>query len=281
MCGIQSVDDVNNSEFVIPLNLVIYRDRVYGISYLRYTAVFVPTAFLIWLSRCLPFYKAYVLYCCFTLITFPINNSRFHHSHLNADFARLSFVEYVFIYRYNPSNQHEQPRTAEFLCGLESTDVTLDPPSEPPLYLPRQTWVIEKKLSERSSWLTQEDVTDGLGLPFAAAKFLCYRKENPNKKAFMRIYLQIPISGTQYQSPQIRRNQATKPLPHTELAALKELKIGRCDVVPELLAYQEGKQGEDSIVPGGYITYVVWDKVPGKARRYIDTWRYKEVKELK
>jgi hypothetical protein len=161
---------------------------------------------------------------------------------------------------------------AEFLCGLEGTDVTLDPPSELPLQLPRQTWVIDKKLSERSSWMTQQDVADGLGLPFAAAKFLCHREENPSKKAFMRIYLQIPVIGTQYQSPQIRRKQAAKPQPHVELTTLKALNELRCDVVPELLAYQEGKQGEDSIVPGGYITYVVWDKVPGEPLSKEEFW---------
>ncbi|RHZ49219.1 uncharacterized protein CDV56_104980 [Aspergillus thermomutatus] len=164
------------------------------------------------------------------------------------------------------------PETAEFLCGLEGTDVTLDPPSEPPLHLPRQTWVIDKKLSERSQSMTQQDVADGLGLPFAAAKFLCHRKENPSKKAFMRIYLQIPVIGTQYQSPQIRRKQAAKPQPHVELTTLKVLKELECDVVPDLLAYQEGKQGEDSIVPGGYITYVVWDKVPGEPLSAEEFW---------
>jgi hypothetical protein len=164
------------------------------------------------------------------------------------------------------------PETAEFLCGLEGTDITLDPPSEPPLYLSRQTWVIDKKLSERSQSMTQQDVTDGLGLPFAAAKFLCHRKEYPSKKAFMRIYLQIPIIGTQYQSPQIRRKQAAKPQPHVELTTLKALKKLECDIVPDLLAYQEGKQGEDSIVPGGYITYVVWDKVPGEPLSVEEFW---------
>lgn len=166
----------------------------------------------------------------------------------------------------------DNPETAEFLCGLEGTDVTLDPPSEPPLHLPRQTWVIDKKLSERPQWMTQEDVTDGLGHPFAAAKFLCHRKEDPSKKAFMRIYLQIPVVGTQYQTLQIRRKQAAKPQSHVELTALKELKKLGCDVVPDLLAYQEGEQGEDSIVPGGYITYVVWDKVPGEPLNAEEFW---------
>lgn len=164
------------------------------------------------------------------------------------------------------------PEAGEFLCGLEGTDVTIDPPFEPPLHLPRQTWVIDKKLSERSSWMTQQEVTDDLGLPFAAAKFLCQCKENPSKKALMRIYLQIPVIGTQYQSAQIRRKQAAKPQPHVELTTLKMLKKFECDVVPDLLAYQEGKQGEDSIVPGGYITYVIWDKVPGEPLSREEFW---------
>lgn len=54
------------------------------------------------------------------------------------------------------------------------------------------------------------------------------------------------------------------------LKALKEL---GCDVVPDLLAYQEGKQGEDSIVPGVYITYVVWDKVPGEPLNAEEFWK--------
>ncbi|GFF76937.1 hypothetical protein IFM60648_04829 [Aspergillus lentulus] len=126
----------------------------------------------------------------------------------------------------------------KFLCGLKGTDVPLDPPSEPPFHLSRQTWVIDKKLSERSQWMTQ----------------------------------QIPVIGTQYQSPQIRRTQAANAQPHVELTTLKALKILECDVVPDLLAYQEGKQGEDSTVPGGHITYVVWDKVPGEPLREEEFW---------
>ncbi|CAI7663772.1 unnamed protein product [Penicillium glandicola] len=120
--------------------------------------------------------------------------------------------------------------------------------------------------------MTQQDVTDGLGITFAAAKFLCHPKETPSKKAFMRIYLQIPISGTQCQSPQIRREQAAKPQPHVELTALKALKRFECDVVPDHLAYQEGKQGEGSIVPGGYISYIVWNKVHGEPLNAEEFW---------
>ncbi|KAJ5822575.1 hypothetical protein N7447_004915 [Penicillium robsamsonii] len=139
------------------------------------------------------------------------------------------------------------PETAEFLCGLDDMDVTLDPPPEPPLHLLRQTWVIDKKLSEQFKSMMQQDVTDGLGLPLAAAKFLCHPKGNPNKKAFMQIYLQIPVIGTQYQSPQIRQKQAAKPQQHVELTTLKELKKYECDVIPDLLAYQE-RESKEKIV---------------------------------
>ncbi|GFF80427.1 hypothetical protein IFM47457_05174 [Aspergillus lentulus] len=114
----------------------------------------------------------------------------------------------------------------EFLYGLEGTDVTLKPPSEPLFHLSRQTWVIDKKLSERSHWMTQQD---------------------------------IPVAGTQYQSAQLRRKQAAKRQPRLELTILKRSKI-------------EGKQDEDSIVPGGYITYVVWDKVPGEPLSEEEFW---------
>lgn len=140
----------------------------------------------------------------------------------------------------------DYPETANFLCDLEGTEVTLDPPN-----LPCQTWVIDKKFSERSDPMTQEEVNDGLGAPFTAGKFLCYRKEDPSKKAFMRIYLQIPITGTQYRSPQIRRQQAVEAQLHSELTILAALKQSGCEVVPELLAYQNSKQGEDGIVPAG------------------------------
>lgn len=159
----------------------------------------------------------------------------------------------------------DDPETPEFICGLEGTDVTLDQPFDFPLHrLPRQTWLIDKWLSERSVWMTQQEVIDGLGLPYAAAKFLCHNKDNPSQKAFMRIYLQIPIKGTQYQSSEIRRKQAAGPQSHMELTALRMLQKVKCDVVPSLLGYREGKQAEDGIIPGGYITYVVWEQVPGE-----------------
>lgn len=105
------------------------------------------------------------------------------------------------------------PKAIEFLCGLEGTEVTLDPPSEPQINLSRQTWIIDKKLSERAQWMTQKEVDDGVGVPLTRGKFICHLKENPSKMAFMRIFLQIPITGTQFLSAQIRQKQAAIATP--------------------------------------------------------------------
>lgn len=151
-----------------------------------------------------------------------------------------------------------------FLPDLEGTEVTLDSPAEPSFSIPRQTWVITKKLSERAMQMRQKDIDDNLGPPFTAAKCLCHLADDPAKVAFMRIYAQIPIVGTEFQRREVKAKQAAPPRTHAELTALKALKKIRCGIVPDLFGYQEGVQNQDGPVPGGYITHVVWDKVPGE-----------------
>ncbi|CAI7586082.1 unnamed protein product [Penicillium palitans] len=54
--------------------------------------------------------------------------------------------------------------------------------------------------------------------------------------------------------------------------ALKRLKKMGCDVVPDLLGFQEETQGPDGFVPGGFITFVVWEKVAGEPLDYDEFW---------
>ena len=158
---------------------------------------------------------------------------------------------------------------AQFLYGLEGTEVTTDNKTDDdqisvePLL---QTWKTTQKLPERAFFLTQTDVDEGHGSPFTAGKYLCRRKEDPAKMAFMRIYQQIPIVCTEGAKTSIRAQQATPTDPYPELETLmaaKKLRPLGCDVVPDLLGYGQGTQEADDIVPGGHITYVIWDKVPG------------------
>lgn len=164
----------------------------------------------------------------------------------------------------------------EFLQGLEGTKVTFhsssETESESSFHFPPQTWIITEKLSEDPRQLTQKDIDDGLGPSFNAAKFLCHRTDDPTKIAFMRIYLQVPIAGTEFQNSRIRARQAAPPRRHAELVTLKAFKKKRCNVVPKLLCYKEGVQDQDGIVPGGYVTYLVWDKVPGEPLNTQTFW---------
>ncbi|GFF38759.1 hypothetical protein IFM46972_05660 [Aspergillus udagawae] len=47
-----------------------------------------------------------------------------------------------------------------------------------------------------------------------------------------------------------------------ELETFKLLQSGGCSAVPRFLGHAERIQGEDDLLPGGYVRYLVWEKVP-------------------
>lgn len=113
--------------------------------------------------------------------------------------------------------------------------------------------------------MSQQDVTSGLGPAYVTEKFLCHPVGSSNTLAFMRVYKQVPIAGTEFKKTSIRATQAVKSFEPTELTTLKSLQEKGCDVIPRLLGYQCDQQDEDDIVPGGFITYVIWEKVQGES----------------
>jgi hypothetical protein len=90
----------------------------------------------------------------------------------------------------------------------------------------------------------------------------------------MRVYKQVPIAGTEFKKASIRATQGVKSYEPTELTTLKSLQVKGCDVIPRLLRYQCDQQGEDDTVPGGFITYVIWEKVPGESLNIQKFWGY-------
>lgn len=88
----------------------------------------------------------------------------------------------------------------------------------------------------------------------------------------MRIYAQIPMDVTEFSKSETRAKQAISTKPITELVALKRLRKMGCDVVPDLLGFQEETQGPDGFVLGGFITFVVWEKVAGEPLDYDEFW---------
>ncbi|KAJ5373391.1 hypothetical protein N7517_005397 [Penicillium concentricum] len=131
--------------------------------------------------------------------------------------------------------------------------VTLIPSPESPLHAGPKTWEIASKVHERVNIVNQQDVSNGLG-PYVAGKFMCHPAgpNSPDILAFMRMYKQLPIAGTQFEKAPIRATQAVKLYEPAELTALKSLEEKGCDVTPPLLAYQFNQQEEDDIVPGGF-----------------------------
>ncbi|GIK07329.1 hypothetical protein Aspvir_002991 [Aspergillus viridinutans] len=127
-----------------------------------------------------------------------------------------------------------------------------------------RTWVITEKLVERAAPLTEHDVRMGRGSPKTVGKFLCHLADDPKQIAFMRIYQQIPITGTEDADNDTLARQAVPPGVCGELEAFKLLQRGGCSAVPRFLGHAEGIQGEHDLLPGGYVRYLVWEKVPGE-----------------
>ena len=74
------------------------------------------------------------------------------------------------------------------------------------------------------------------------------------------------------QKASVRAAQSTGPFEPPEPQALKHVKQQGCKVVPELLGYQFGEQEKEGIIPGGFVTYVIWKKVPGEALEFTRFW---------
>lgn len=127
-----------------------------------------------------------------------------------------------------------------------------------------RTWVIIEKLAERVAPLTDHDVKMGRGSAKTVGKFLCHLAGDPNNIAFMRIYQQIPITGTEDADHDTLARQAVPPGVCGELEAFQLLESGHCSAVPRFLGYADSVQGDDGLVPGGYVRYLVWEKVPGE-----------------
>ncbi|KAJ5821792.1 uncharacterized protein N7525_011076 [Penicillium rubens] len=126
-------------------------------------------------------------------------------------------------------------------------------------------WAIVSKLQERTNILSQQDVTDGLGPAYVTEKFLCSSLDSSNTPAFMRVYKQVPIAGTEIKKASVRAAQAVKSYEPIELVALKSLQEKGCDC---------DEQAEDDTVPGGFIAYVIWEKVPGESLNTQKFWGY-------
>ncbi|KAJ5116641.1 hypothetical protein N7456_000989 [Penicillium angulare] len=149
--------------------------------------------------------------------------------------------------------------------------------------VPRE-WKIDKIINEHDEQLSRDDcVPEDDLLSFATIRVRCFRVDKPDAKADMRVYLQVPYKNTERESAQLRGNQQTSFQPR-ELKAYKLMSAHReiSKFTPNLLGYEEGRQSERGLVPMGFETTVVWERVPGHRLGLIGTiptspfWQFSE-----
>lgn len=78
----------------------------------------------------------------------------------------------------------------------------------------------------------------------------------------MRVYLQVPKKGTEFDHPKIQAKQAA-PGYHREFEAMMAFHREKSTITPALLAWKEDVQDDQGSVPGGYVIQFVFEPVPG------------------
>ena len=81
--------------------------------------------------------------------------------------------------------------------------------------------------------------------------------------------MQVPCINTEFEDPATRASQAVQFKPR-ELRAYQILTKAKdkdkdgTQIAPQLLGYKEDRQDSSGLVPGGLLTWVAWEVLPGK-----------------
>ncbi|GLA00601.1 hypothetical protein AnigIFM60653_009351 [Aspergillus niger] len=131
------------------------------------------------------------------------------------------------------------------------------------IQLRKARWVIRKVASEHCFQLNPDDLRDKHDPSLACTRLVCetHGPDGP-VQGHMRYYKQIPIEGTEAEPPTTRAEQAESFCP-IELKHLRPLTQKGSTITPRLLDSKEVKQDNTGFVPGGFVTWVVWEVVPG------------------
>ena len=128
-------------------------------------------------------------------------------------------------------------------------------------------WTLLTKIEED----IEQSFEDEEATSFSRALFSCEtpsNDSNPPRKALMRIWMQIPFEGSEFEPPAIRALQASQELPldaEDELKSLQRLLAIGSLHTPKLLANKHETQPNDGMVPGGFIFFLVFSEMPGVA----------------
>lgn len=129
------------------------------------------------------------------------------------------------------------------------------------------SWQIQERLNEHDCQLPEEEVhnKDYEKEPpfYASILLLCQDPDANAKKAYIRIYQQVPWTKTEMDKPEFRAEQAMKTYAPVELTAYIALSKAESSNTPKLLGWKSDSQTQTGPVPNGFLVYLVWEKVPG------------------
>ncbi|KAJ5841134.1 hypothetical protein N7534_010964 [Penicillium rubens] len=117
--------------------------------------------------------------------------------------------------------------------------------------------------------LKQDDIQRAAHSPIspshATLKLRCAKANANPSRAFMRVYLQIPHIGSEFEDSETRAAQADHTFQPEELEAYTTLSNHPTvsKFTPKLLGYKVSRQGPSGFVPGGFLIIVVWEYVEG------------------
>ena len=129
------------------------------------------------------------------------------------------------------------------------------------------SWTLLEKVKEKHILADKEEFDTMGARPCAWALFVCQNVNEPSRRALMKVYMQIPYTGSEFQRARQRKTQASatpNERVRNEASALSRLHEAGCQHVPELIGYRNSDtQDDDDLVPGGYIVYLATTLVPG------------------
>ncbi|KAE8352588.1 hypothetical protein BDV28DRAFT_134874 [Aspergillus coremiiformis] len=149
---------------------------------------------------------------------------------------------------------------------------------------PPCSWRIIQKFHEHESLFSQDEYTSSGYYSESTCIFIC-EEVGSSTQAIMKIRMQIPncpddlpSSKTFIQPPE--REICGRTL--LEIKALKTLTIAGCSCTPKYITSKHANQNSDSWVPGGFLDYIVMEKLEGitVSEKYLYDLQLEEQQDL-
>ncbi|KAE8150211.1 hypothetical protein BDV25DRAFT_129741 [Aspergillus avenaceus] len=150
---------------------------------------------------------------------------------------------------------------------------------------PASSWKIIEKLQEHESRFSQDEyVSSGL-YSESCCVFVC-QQNGSSAQAIMKVRMQIPSIEDEPNSWQISSQLAETEIcgrSLQEIKALSALSSAECSSTPRYIASKHENQKPDGWVPGGFVDYVVMEKLEGRtlSEKYIRGLKLEEKIKLR